>query len=139
MPNVQKMPKKSSVDRCGNLRAVRRGIRLPMVSANLTTVKVVECAEVVESEVELNVECAGCSKVEKAWGDNKTEAVKRLRTVVKGWGVIFDREVNDGDYPYCPDCIASIFPNLQARLKAEMNGQPLPPHKPALPESTTKS
>lgn len=104
-----------------------RGWKLPMVSAQMTATKVCECAEVIESEVEVELECAGCTVTTTAWGHTRTEAYQRLREVVKGWGVIFDREVNDGEYPYCPKCIKSIFPNLKARLRAEAMGKPLPP------------
>lgn len=109
------------------------GWKFPHVTARLTTLAVVEQAEVEESEVEIKVECAGCGTPANAWGPNQRTARKRLAEVVAGWGVVFDRDVNDGEYPYCPACLKSIFPKLQARLRAEVLGKPLPPHNPPIP------
>lgn len=102
-------------------------IKLSSVFANLTATGVVELAEIEEKSVEIKVECGGCGLVAEAWADTAREARKRLARRCIGWGVVFDREVNDGNYPYCPRCIKSIFPNLQARLKASIDGKPLPP------------
>lgn len=109
--------------------------RRVMVSANLTPKVVAERGEVLESEVEVAVECAGCGATQRAWATTRRQAFKRLAEVVKGWGMVFDREVNDGEYPYCPACIKSVFPNLQARLRAEVLGKPMPARRPKEPRT----
>ena len=91
------------------------------LSAQFVSAAVADHAEVVESEVEMEIHCNGCGDRAFAWGNTRKEARNRIRLLLqKGkWAAVFDRKVNDGEYPYCGKCVKSIFPNLKARLRSQ--------------------
>lgn len=97
------------------------------ILADLTVNAVANQCEVTEREVTGKVECAGCGQCVEEIARSYRLVKKQLAERCKGWGRVFDWEVNDGMYSYCPTCIKSMFPNLQARLRADVLGKPLPP------------